>query len=176
MTRSALAALLTSLLLLSGCGSGDEGTVRQNLAESMTQQQNEDDLVALDDEEADCVAGRMVDDIGVDQLQEYGFVDENLEVQQNLNDLEMSEQDSEALVDAMFECTDVMASIRKSFSEEMPAGNPKMKKCFDDALTEKAVRGLLVAVFSGAEGQQASQELMAPMMKCAMEFMDVPSQ
>jgi hypothetical protein len=43
---------------------------------------------------------------------------------------------------------------------------PEMRQCIEEALTEERVRKLLEATFAGE--QQGTQELMAPLMQCAM--------
>ena len=168
MKRAALSGGLTLLLLLGACSGGndEEEKAKSAIAEQLVSQQSEQQMVQLDQEEADCISEGMVDGIGVDQLKEYGFLNEDGSVDEDATTSAMSEKDADTLVDSMFECTDVMATMQKELASTMGQQTPEMRACFEEALTEKRVRQLLRASFTGE--QEANQELMAPLMECAM--------
>jgi hypothetical protein len=166
MKRTALAAALASALVLGGCGGSDEeDRARESISAYLVEQQAEGQMVRLDEEGADCIAGAMVDDIGVDQLQAYGLIDEEGEVVEDARTTEMERGDAEVMVDAVFDCTDVMATMREELATAMGGQTPEVRECLEDALTEDLVRESLVENFSGNE-QAAQERLMGPLAAC----------
>jgi hypothetical protein len=79
------AAVLSALALtfsLAACGNGDDDTAKENIKAELTK--DKDSLgVKATEEEADCLAGGMVDELGVEKLQKYKFLNEDLEVSQS---------------------------------------------------------------------------------------------
>ncbi len=166
MNRTILVSVLASLLVLGACsGTGEEDEAKTAISGYLMQQQKDKQMITLDKGEADCIAGGMVDGIGVDQLQEYGFLTEDGTVDKNAKTPDMSEKDSEVMVDAMFDCTDVMDTMRSQLAGAMGSATPEMQQCFEDALSEEMVRGVLVATFSGDQ-EKAQRELMGPLGDC----------
>ena len=174
MTKTALTLLLTALLALAGCGGGTEQTAKDSIAESLMDQQSEQDaqMLAVDREDADCIADGMVDGVGVDQLQEYGLLTEDGTVDKTVADVELSHEDAETVTDAVFSCTDVQKMVRQALSKELGKEDQAMRACLEKVLTEDALRAMFVGVFSG-ESEQASRKLMAPLMNCAVGSMDL---
>jgi hypothetical protein len=168
MMRTAVSGALAALLLLGACGGADEEEkAKSAISEQLMTQQKNEQMVELDKEEADCISDGMVEGIGVDQLKEYGFLNEDGSVDENATTSSMSKGDAKTLVNSMFDCTDVMATMKKELASSMGEQTPEVKQCFDEALTEGRVRKLLQATFAGEQG--ANQELMAPLMQCAMQ-------
>jgi hypothetical protein len=166
MKRTALGGALTTLLLLAACGGGEDEQAKAAISEQLMTQQQDQQMVELEQEEADCISEGMVDGIGVDQLKEYGFLDEDGTVNEDASTTTMSKEDARILVDSMFDCTDVMATMQEELAATMGQQTPEMRQCIEEALTEERVRKLLEATFAGE--QQGTQELMAPLMQCAM--------
>lgn len=175
MKRAVWSVALVALLALGGCGSSEDEQATQAIADYLVEQQKDDQMIALEESEADCIAGDMVDGIGVDKLEEYGFLTEEGTVNENATAPEMSRDDAETMVDSMFGCTEVMDTMENELARSMGEQTAETRKCFAEALTEEAVRGLLVATFSG-DDEQAGKELMGPLMKCAMGGTDLPDQ
>ena len=168
MKRIVLAVALSSTLLLSGCGAaGEEDDAKQNISTSLMKQQSDADMMALEQKDADCIAEDMVDGIGVEQLTEYGFLEADGTVNDNLENLEMSQEDAETMADSMFDCTDAMKTVQEQLEASFGAQDAEVKKCFDEALTEDVVRGMLVATFTGEQTGEEAQKLVAPIMECA---------
>jgi hypothetical protein len=166
MKRSILPALLASVLVLSGCGANEEDEAKASISDFLMKQQSEDQMVTLKQDEADCISEGMVDGIGVDQLQEYGLLEEDNTVAKDVKTPEMSKADAQVMVDSMFDCTDVMKTMKDELASSMGQQPPEVKECFEKALNEEAVRGMLVATFSGDQ-DKASKELVGPLMECA---------
>ena len=77
--RIRLAGIVTLGLAraLGGCGgSNEERQAREAIAASMLE--SDDDTFAVTEEQANCVGDGFVDRIGVDRLQEYGLLSEDL--------------------------------------------------------------------------------------------------
>jgi hypothetical protein len=174
MKRTALAAALASALVLGGCGGADEeDRARESISAYLVEQQEEGQMVRLDEEGADCIADGMVDGIGVDQLREYGLIDEDGEVVEDARTTEMERGDAEVMVDAVFDCTDVMATMQEELATAMGGQTPEVRECLEDALTEDLVREALVENFSGNE-QESQEKLMGPLGECVVGGTDVP--
>jgi hypothetical protein len=166
MKRTALAAALVSVLVLGGCGGGDEeDRATESISAYLLEQQAEGQMVSLDEEGADCIADAMVEGIGVDQLQDYGLIDEDGEVVEDARTTEMEREDAEVMVDAVFDCTDVMATMQEELATAMGGQTPEVRACLEEALTEDLVREALVENFSGNE-QEAQEKLMGPLTAC----------
>lgn len=177
MKRTVLSLSLASVLVLSGCGGGSEDAeAKKAISTYLMDQQQEQEVLALEQGEADCISEDMVDGIGVEKLKEYGFLNEDGTVNEDdSTDPEMAQGDAEVMVDAIFDCADVMTTVRDEMTKSMGDVTPEMKECFDEALSDDLVRGMLVASFTGKE-DQATQELTEPLMKCALGGMDLPQQ
>lgn len=175
MSRLVLPVVLASSLLLGGCGAGEDAEAKEEISTYLMDQQEGEQMIDLEQEEADCISEGMVDGIGVDQLKEYDFLDEDGTVNEDPTEPEMSNEDAETMVDAMFDCTDVMDTMQNELAGSIGEQPPEVRKCFDEALTEERVRALLVATFSGNQ-DTATQELTAPLMKCAMGGLTPPEE
>lgn len=169
MTRTVLSLTLASALVLGGCGGDDEeAQAKEAISTYLMDQQEEQEVLQLEQGEADCISDDMVDGIGLDKLEEYGFLNEDGSVNTDDSvDPEMAQGDAEVMVDAIFDCADAMTTVKDEMTRSMGNTTPEMKKCFDEALTDDLVRGMLVASFTGKE-DQASKELTAPLMECAL--------
>lgn len=166
MKRTILAAVLASGLALTGCSSGgDEEEAKAAISEYLVAQQEDAQMIALEEGEADCIADGMVEGIGVEQLQEYGLLSDDLTVEADAQTPEMSEDDSEVMVDAMFDCTDVMGTMETELASAMGQQSPQVQECLEEALTEDLVRSVLVSTFS-AQQDRAQRQLMEPLGAC----------
>ena len=179
MKRTLLALTSVAVLALSGCGgdgagsgggglSSDEQTVADNL--SKTLREEEGGTISVSQKEADCIGEDMATGVGVEKLQEYGIVKDDLSINKNPNEVTMSTGDAETAADAFLGCTDVQAMIDQGIGEQLAGQPPAVKKCFEEALTDERVRSILVGTFSGKQ-QQAQQELVKPVMECAQKAM-----
>jgi hypothetical protein len=173
MKRTALAAAMASVLVLGGCGGSEEDTAKESISAYLVEQQAEGQMIRLGEEGADCIADDMVEGIGVEQLQEYGLIDEDGEVVEDARTTEMEREDAEVMVDAVFDCTDVMATMEEELATAMGEQSPEVRECLQDALTEDLVREALVANFSGNE-QEAQEKLMGPLAACMTGGTDLP--
>lgn len=173
MPKRALMSAAVAALVLSGCGSNEDEEAKTAISDYLMEQQSKDQMIDLEEKEADCISSGMVDGIGVEQLKEYGFLKEDGTVDEKAETPKMEHKDAETMVDSMFECTDVMATMQQEIASSMGQQSAETKKCFEDALTEDAVRGMLVATFEGDQ-KKAGEEFTGAMMKCAMGAQESP--
>jgi hypothetical protein len=171
-----LAVLAVLPVLLGGCAGGtQEAEARTAISDYLIAQQDDGRMMPLERVEADCIAGDMVDGIGVDGLQGYGLLDEDVSVDEQARSPEMSQEDSQVMVDAMFDCTDVMQAMRDQLATATGGQSPEVQQCLDGALTEQLVRDVLASTFAG-DAAGAQRQLMAPLGDCLAADTDVPGQ
>lgn len=180
MKRTLLVVTAAAALTLSGCGGGagggaggglssDEQKVADNLSKRLLDQ-GQGETLSVTKEEANCISEDMVGEVGVDQLQEYGIVKEDLTVNKDPDEVKMSTADAEATADAIFGCADVQAMVDEEMGKQLAGQPPAVKKCFEEALNDERLRSMLVSTFSGQE-ERAQQELVKPVMECAQKAM-----
>ena len=179
MKKTVLALTTIAALALSACGgdsggglSDDDQKAAENLAKDF-KEQGDSTTASVSDEDAKCIAEETVASVGVDQLQEYGLLDENLKVDKQFDEVKMSTADAEAAADSFVGCVDVEALIREGFAAQIEGQPQEVKDCIDEALSEETVRDFLVAEFAGA-GEEAQQKLFEPLAKCAQKAMGGP--
>ena len=175
MKRTVLSALLASVLVLSGCGNSEDDEAKTAISDYLMEQQANQQMIQLEQSEADCISGGMVDGIGVDKLTEYGFLNEDGSVNKNAETPKMEQEDAETMVSSMFDCTDVMATMKDELAKSMGDQPAEVKDCFEEALTEEAVRDMLVATFEGNQ-DEAGKALMGPLMECATPGSGLPQE
>ena len=165
MTRCRV--MLSAVLLLaalSGCsddpaegsGSGltaDEQTAADNLAaqimrsEDISGQAREN---AVTEEQATCIAERAVSDVGLETLQGYGIVTEDLLVNRQITGVEMEAGDADALAVVFVECLDAEGL----FEDQLIAGTrgtptEAQRRCVEEAVDLDSVRAILSTSFQG---------------------------
>jgi hypothetical protein len=174
MKRSILSVVLAAMLVLTGCGNSEDEQAKTAISGYLMKQQEQNKMISLKKGEADCISNGMVDNIGVDQLKKYGFLNEDGSVNEKVDTPDMSKEDAKAMVNSMFNCTDVMKTMQAQLTASMGNQPAAVKDCFDKALTADAVRGMLVGSLSGDQ-QQAQQELLGPLMQCASMASGAPT-
>jgi len=146
-------------LALAACGSGDDGEASKAIADSIMD--SNDSTFEVTQEQADCVGDGMVDDIGTDQLVEYGIITEDNEASDGIESVKMSEDDAQAAADVMQDCADIK-EIFTGAMEELPE---EAQTCIDEKLTDDVLNEFLVSVFM--DDQEAGNEgLMGALTEC----------
>ena len=159
-------ALAGVLLSLTACGGGDDDAAAKAISDSIMKEQEGGtaDVFAMERSEADCIGDGFVEEIGVEQLQEYGFITEDLKAEP-MTSVTMETADAEAATGVLFDCADVTELM----SEAMAAGqqvDEKTQQCLEDVLTEEKLRTMFTLMFSGKQ-DEANQEIVRPLMECA---------
>lgn len=169
MLTSRPTVLLAALLLpLTACsGADDDAQAAKAISDSIMKSQKDQQggsaqMFAMPREDADCIGEGFVEEIGTEQLQEYGFLTEDLEAADDFTNVEMSKQDAAVAADTLLECADVQEMLSNALGEV----DARTRECFAEVLTEDALRSLFTKMFSGQQ-EEAGQELIQPMMECA---------
>ena len=162
--------LATLLLPLTGCGaiggSSDGDKAAKAISDSIMQGQQggAGDVLSVKRKSADCIGHGLVDEIGTEKLQSYGFLTKDLKTDEGVTDVKMSPADAKTATDVLFGCTDVEQLMQDAMASRAEL-DAKTKACIDDALGEKALRSVFENVFAGKR-QEASNALAKPLMKC----------
>jgi len=164
MTKFAVAAC-AALLLLTGCGGGgDEDEAKENIKAGLLEQDSGLAGTEVTEEQAQCVSDGLVDDIGVDKLQEYGVLEDDLSVDASAAPENVDAEDADTLASVIIDCVD----FKEVMTEQMGATadlTDEQKTCLSDAIDEEALKDLLSAGFQGEEPEMGA-DMQADMMKC----------
>lgn len=159
----ATSAVAVLSLGLSACGAGQEDASKTSLSESFQKQ----DLggMKVDEEQSDCMAGGIVDGVGVEQLQEYGILDEDGKVNEDIEKAELSEGDADTVSAALVDCIGTETIVKKQILQD--AMTADQQDCVKEAMTEDKLKELISVGFQGADRtDEAVQELQADMTAC----------
>lgn len=163
MTRKLVFAVMWSLaLLVAGCGGDDGGgsdvsDKAQPYVDALTTnlQSNEPDELALDSDQADCVAPQWVDIAGVERLEEADIAPADLEsdADTELAALSLDEDEAGQMVDALGDCDiDLRQEILSTLDEDASLTEPQ-RDCLRDALDDQLLRDILVATLAQGDPQ-----------------------
>lgn len=163
------AAICAAVLTLSACGSGDDDQAKENIKSAVLEDEGSEFTGGTKptEEQAECISDGMVDDVGVEKLQEYELLTEDLEINKGANPTDMAEEDADALAGVFVDCIDVeemFASQLGSGEQELPA---EAQECVKDAIDEDAMKAGLSASFQGKE-DEAFTAMQEEMMGCVM--------
>jgi hypothetical protein len=159
------AVLCAAVLTLSACGNGDDDEAKKNIKAAVL-----DDETSLTggakptEDQANCIADGMVDDVGVEKLQKYDLLDKDLKINDDADPTDMKEEDADALAGVFVDCIDV----DEMFADQFASGDQKLpdeaQECIKDAIDEDAMKAGLSASFQGKEDEgfaKMQQEMMA---------------
>jgi hypothetical protein len=167
MKRSA-AALCVALFLLTGCGSGEDDDAKENIKTSLLEE--ESSVVGdtqLTEEQAECFSDGIVDEVGVDKLQEYEILNEDLEIIENAEPTDMSKDDAEAMAGVMTDCVNMTELIEEQIASSDSELTEEQQSCITDAIDEDAIEEGLAASFQG-ETDNPMGEMTGALMECVM--------
>ncbi|WP_432479698.1 fimbrillin family protein [Nocardioides sp. GXQ0305] len=145
-------------LSLTACGQ-DEEAASQAISDSIME--SNDQTFEVTQEEADCVGDGMVEEIGVDQLTEYGIITEDLEANDGIENVKMSEGDAGSAADVMAGCAD----IKELFTSAMGELPEEAQQCVEENLSDEVLHNFLTAVFMNDQ-EAGNQELMGALQEC----------
>lgn len=167
MLRSArvlVPAAVLALTTLTGCGgddeadpsslSDDEQTAADNLASQIVRSGSMAGGASGDgvtDEQASCVGEGAVTEVGLEELQSYGILTEDLLVDRSIQGVEMEKDDADALAGVFVDCIDAEALFEERFLDQLPPGGPEQNQraCVEEAVGDDAVQEVLSASFQG---------------------------
>jgi mevalonate kinase len=182
--RKTAAVLCAALLALTACGgdetsepqaentvSAEDTKAKENIKASVLD--NATEVVggaSLTEEQAECFADGLVDDVGVEKLQEYKLIDENYEMSENAQPTNMSQEDAEATAAVVTGCVDVKGLVQDQINSD--AGQQLTEEqaaCITDAIDEEKVEAGLAATFQGLEGKENPlEDSMGDLLACVM--------
>lgn len=181
-------ALLAPALLcatLAGCGGNTDGTSTSKLTDD--EQTAADNLAiqivrsgsvsgqgstenAVTEEQAACIGQGAVGDLGLDALQGYGILTEDLRVDKSIQGVRMSADHADAFADVLLECIDTEKLFEERFLGLLTGGSEpasqRLRGCVEDAVTAEPVRAVLSASFQG-RSTKAYAELQKRVTACA---------
>ena len=163
MFRAASLAAAGFVLLasLSGCGDSDDDKAAAAVSAGLLKEQG--GTFKFTQKQADCVGNGFVEEIGVDQLKEYGLITEDLEASDKPIEAKLTGDDAAGAGKVLVDCVDAA----QLFKDAMLTGqdlSPEVTSCIDDALTDEVLTDFFTATFS--EDQAAAGEAMAPLQEC----------
>ena len=162
MIRATAAVLgLVGVLVLGACGGGSDADAADAIAEGLMAEN--DETFELQQEQADCVGEGFVDEIGVDKLQEYGIITDELEASDTSLDVKLERADAESAAAVLVDCTDAEQLFQDAMQvgEELPA---EVQTCLEDALTEDMLEAFFTATFT--QDEEAMTAAMEPVIAC----------
>lgn len=154
-----IGAVCVLALALAACGGSDDEAASKAIADSIMD--SSDSTFKVTQDQADCVGDGMVEDIGTDQLVEYGIITEDNKASDGLESVKMSEDDAQSAADLMQDCAD----IKEIFTGAMGDLPEEAQTCIDEKLTDDVLNEFLVSVFM--DDQDAGTEgLMGALNEC----------
>lgn len=159
-----LAGGLALSLSLTACGSDDDAKAAEAISQSM--QEASDDEFTVDGEQADCVGEGLVDKVGVDKLQDYGMLTDDLTVEESVTDVTMEKADADAAAEVFISCIDAEKMMAEQFAADETITEDQ-QECIGEVLDDEALTSMFSLIFQGKE-DEATGELMGPLMACMM--------
>jgi hypothetical protein len=162
MTKT-IAALCAVLLTLTACGGGDD-EAKENIKESLLENGQDFAGTELTEEEATCLSDGMVDEIGTDQLQELGLLDEDNNVVEDAQPDDLNADDADALAGTIVDCVDVQELMAEQMGPMMEQMDEEQQECITDAFDDDTIVELISASFQGEEPD--TTKLQETVMEC----------
>ena len=158
MKKMTVIVLATLSLMLTGCGN-DEDKAKENVKASIL----EEDQIAgteVTEEDATCLSDGIVDEIGTEKLQEYGLLNDELEVKDEVGEVKMDSGDADSMADVFVDCVEAEKMLEEQFSSMTGSLTPEQQDCMKEILDEEKVKEIMSATFQGdtAGMQSALQE------------------
>jgi hypothetical protein len=161
------AVLCTLLLALTACGGGDESAAKDSIKASLLDNPDLAGGTEMTDEEAGCVSDGMVDDLGVEKLQDYKLLDDNAEIIEDAQPDDFSAEDADALADTIVGCVDVEELLSERMGATMEQMTDEQASCITDAFDEDTIKDIISAGFQGEDATSALPgDLQEQVMGC----------
>jgi hypothetical protein len=177
--KKTVAVLCAAMFALTACGGGDEPTEEERRADERSAEAKENIKASLleqgaglagakvTDQQAGCVSDGMVDDVGVDQLQEYKLLDDELKIDQDAQPTDMAKGDAEALAAVFVDCVDMEKMFEQQFASGAMADQltEKQQTCLKDAVDADVIESALADTFQGKQGDPTAG-IQGDLMAC----------
>jgi hypothetical protein len=169
--RKTVAVLCAGVFALSACGgSGEDDQAKDAIKASVME--NATSVAGgaeLSDEQAECFADGIVDEVGVEKLQEYELLDDDLGWVDDA-DPTMSEADAEASAEVITGCVDLGELMMEQVNADADSDlTEEQAECISDALDDGTMEEFLAASLQGDDSSQ--EELSGALLGCVMAAM-----
>jgi hypothetical protein len=124
----------------------------------------------MTEDDARCIATSMVEDVGVERLEEMGLSPESFSEGGELPEGAIAEAEAQDLVDGITECIDVRALFLAGLDEDGSL-SPEAEECLTEAFDEELVTRTMVVLLTQGEDALADDsgvgaELMRAFLAC----------
>jgi len=170
---------LTSLLLAgallfgaAACGDDDEGgggddrsSEEQEYVDAAVSTFDPEEDAPLTEEDARCIATSMVDNLGVERLEELGITPESFGDEESALPEDLDEDEANRVVDGFEGCFDMTQLFLEGIDED-GALSPEARECLADAFDEDVTRRIFVTMLTeGEDALEEDQELMSEFLR-----------
>lgn len=164
MRRILAAVVVGALCLTAGaCGQTEEATA--SLSRSFEKEDLGDTDVSR--EQADCMAETIVDGVGVDQLKEYGVLDDDATVNDNLADTELEQDDADTVAGALVDCIGAEEIVKAQMLQDRMT--KAQRSCIVEAVGAEQLKALISTGFQSGEPDADAQDQMQQDMDACMK-------
>lgn len=168
LTR-ALPLAVTLALTASGCSdSSDEERAVAALKAEMVANAGMTSGRAVSDRQTTCVADGAVEELGVEKLQEYDLLTEDLRADESIEGVDLSAQDADALAAVFADCVDVEQVLERQIVSGLDLPRREQRRaarCVRDKVTPELVTRTMSLEFQGADNP-VFQRLRGELKSC----------
>lgn len=148
-----LAALVLPALV--ACGSDEDAQAVAALKSQIVGNNAMRSQTEISDEQASCIAEGAVDGIGVDKLQDYRILDEDLDVEEQIDEVPLEEDDADALAGVFVDCSGAERIFEDGLVSQLApstgAARKRVTACVRETVTGRTVREILSQSFQQKE-------------------------
>lgn len=152
-SRRWLLALLVTVC--AACGSDDDAQAVAALKSQIVANNAMSSRTAMSDEQASCIARGAVEAIGVDRLQGYGILDDDLEVGRSIESVSLKGRDADALAGVFLDCADAEKVVEDRLvarlAPDRAAARGRVARCVRETVTPESVHDILSQGFQRAD-------------------------
>lgn len=166
----ALACALAVALPVSSCGdSSDEERAAAALKADMVANAGMTSGRAVNARQTTCVAEAMVEQIGVQRLQDYDLLTEDLRADESIQGAQLSKEDARGLAQVFTDCMDVERLMERQIIRglDLPARQQRRAaRCVRQGVTADEVTRTMALEFQGVDDNPVFRRLRADLRSC----------
>lgn len=157
--KSLIAIVFAFGLLAAACGDDDSSTDSGGMSPELQEYadalaasfENSEDDLPLTETEVQCVSDEAVQVFGLERLQEFGTPEELATgTEEDFSSLDPSDEEIEAVVDAFFDCADIVGLVNSSITENAELTEEQVS-CVEGILDGDRVKAILTSTLIGDE-------------------------
>jgi hypothetical protein len=158
----ALAVALAVVLALAGCTDqkSDEERAVAALRADMVADAGMTTRRPVDDRQTGCVAKGMVDTLGLETLQHYGLLTDELRAGEPIEGVELKHEDADALAEVFAGCMDLESLMEREIVSGLDLSGRRKQRaagCVRDTVTAEQVRRSMALELRGARNSVVEQ-------------------